>query len=241
MVRPSSALDPCRLLPPCPHCARRPADGFLPVQPKAPPVAGRKARIQLLCGNGYVWDADGALGMGFCMQDCRCVLSATRPAGHEDFCLSTLPAPWCCLTGLSPSRSVVAVAHWLRLECGLIGASVGGVAGVADCIPPCCRVSPGSVVSRLLLLPRQYVPLVAATAHTPRPALHAVRPCCCSLQAAECCARPASGAQPRGGDACSGARVGRAGAGAGHGCGGSVRGGGCQPQARSGGDSLAVL
>jgi hypothetical protein len=34
----------------------------------------------------------------------------------------------CC--GLNPGcASCPAVAHWLRLECGLVGAMVGGVAG----------------------------------------------------------------------------------------------------------------
>ena len=43
----------------------------------------------------------------------------------------------CC--GMNPGCAFCpAVAHWLRLECGLVGAMVGGVAGERRLLPAWC-------------------------------------------------------------------------------------------------------
>ena len=86
-----------------------------------------KACIHVLGDAGYVWDADGEPGIAF--RICKRLQQEQAP------CRRRLLPP------LPPRRSLhvhntafvlaslpPTVAHWLRLECGIVGAMVGGVA-----------------------------------------------------------------------------------------------------------------
>ena len=84
-------------------------------------MSGRLIAIYVLQGQGYVWDAEGD---GICAA---CARRAALASSH----LLTLPSAACA-----------ADARCLRLEHGMVGAMVGGVAGgrVAACrgapLPP---------------------------------------------------------------------------------------------------------
>ena len=73
-----------------------------------------KALIHVLGENGYVWDADGE-NWRLC-----CACWPHQALGTHPCAAPSIPEP--------------AVAHWLRLECGLVGAMVGGVAGALRCV-----------------------------------------------------------------------------------------------------------
>lgn len=172
-----------------------------------------KACIHVLGDAGYVWDADGEPGIVSHMQTPAARAGALPPppppAAAPLLSSCHMPNTAFVLASLPP-----AVAHWLRLECGIVGAMVGGVASkqaapawqAASLLLPTLPTS-----TKLLKLAAS--PCRHSTELPAAPPLHPSR----SLQAAERGAWTAAGAECRGSHAGGREGVGRAGACTGHG------------------------